>query len=316
MIDSAGGSHGTTAETMEWVRCNLCGFDDGAAYAEENGYRAVKCRRCGLVYLTPRPALREMKRLIEDELSHHDIRAHVRQRDLKCAQARWSLRLIHRFKARGALLEVGSAAGYLLWEARKAGYEVMGVDLTRPFVEFSTRVLGVPVHEGTLDDAPFSDASFDVVFMRNVHGHLAHPMHDHKRLHRLLRPGGFLIFETGNVGDLAAESAGELDLPDHFYHFGESTLRTLLARTGFQVRELHRYGLVAETRLGRILRGRRRGAPAPTHARPAESGVRLPRSSWTGRVEAAGSVFLRYGIGRYLVGPGLRSTLVVVAQRA
>ncbi len=298
------------------VPCDLCGVSDPAPYAEENGYRAVRCRQCGLVYVTPRPTLEDMKQLYDGQETRVDLRAHLQRRDVKCAQARRSLRTIARFQPSGRLLEVGSAAGYLLWEAKKIGYDVQGLDITHAFAEFSRNQLGVPVHEGTLQDAPFPDAAFDVVYMRNVLSHLAFPRAEHERIHRLIRPGGFLIFETGNVAELPAADAGELELPDHLYHFGEATIRRLLSLTGFSVRAVDRYGLLEHLPVARFITGRRFAAPVST-PEPARSPLpaTLPRSTLAGRMEGAAGAWLRYGAGRYLAGPGRRCTLVVVAQR-
>ena len=302
---------------MEEVPCDLCGTRDTAPYADENGYHAVQCRRCGLVYVTPRPSEAEMKRLYDGQETKVDIRAHLRRRDVKCAQARHSLRTIAAFQPDGRLLEVGSAAGYLLWEAQKAGYEVQGLDISHAFAEFSRTQLGVPVHEGTLADAPFPDGSFDVVYMRNVLSHLAYPRLEHDRIHRLLRPGGFLIFETGNVAELPASEAGQLELPDHLYHFGEATIRLLLALTGFTVRAVYRYGLLEHLPLTHFFQRQRpsQSPPTPPHPPQGLPPLILPRSSWPRRVEGAIGTWLRYGLGRFLARPGGRCTLVVIAQR-
>src|SRR4051812_23856347 len=98
------------AFALEAVRCELCGVDETTLYAEENGYRAVRCVRCGLLYVNPRPTIDEMKALYDGLETKIDVGAHIRRRDVKTAQARWSLRTIRREKPRGRLLEVGSAA--------------------------------------------------------------------------------------------------------------------------------------------------------------------------------------------------------------
>lgn len=301
---------------MEDVPCDLCGVQDATEYAEENGYRAVQCRRCGLVYVTPRPSLEDMKQLYDGQETRVDLRAHLLRRDVKCAQARRSLRTIARFQPPGRLLEVGSAAGYLLWEAKKIGYDVQGLDITHAFVEFSRTQLGVPVHEGTLQDAPFADGAFDVVYTRNVLSHLAFPRMEHERIHRLIRPGGFLIFETGNVAELPAADAGELELPDHLYHFGEATIRRLLSLTGFSVRAVNRYGLLEHLPVAHFFGRRRSVGPNPQPGLDQSPlPMTLPRSSLPGRMEGAAGTWLRYGFGRLLARPGRRCTLVVVAQR-
>ena len=46
---------------MEHIKCILCNVDEADFFIEDEGYKAVKCRRCGLVYVKPRPQFNELK---------------------------------------------------------------------------------------------------------------------------------------------------------------------------------------------------------------------------------------------------------------
>jgi len=338
---------------MESISCILCGTDQASLYKEENGYRAMQCDHCGLVYVSPRPSLEEMKELYDGQETHIDIDAHIRQRDLKCAQAKRSLSLISRYRTHGRILEVGSAAGYFLWEARKLGFEVQGVDLTHRLCEFATEVLHVPTFEGTLRQASFEPERFDVVYMRNVLSHLAYPVEEFQSMWRLLRPGGYLVFETGNVAELSPQEAGELELPDHLFHHSENTIRKLLKKTRFDWIETHRFVLLSRLATirkalervasladgvmrgtkwassGRVARFVRRSFGQKTRATPSsqpgqpgqrsvdghESNLDMPAANVTSRLVAEAAQVVRYDLGRLLPAAGQRSTLVVVARR-
>jgi SAM-dependent methyltransferase len=299
---------------MEHISCILCGSDEGRPYAEENGHQALKCDPCSLVYVSPRPTIHEMKELYQGQETQIDLHGHLQQRDHKCVQARKCLEVLQRHCPTGRLLEVGSAAGYFLWEANKLGYDVQGLDITRQFVQFSTEVLGVPAHEGTLHSAPFEDGSFDIVYMRNVLSHLSDPLAEHATLKRLLRPGGWLVFETGNVAELTPEIAGELELPDHLFHFSEGSIRTLLDRAGFECVEVHRHGLIGRLepirRISEVFSHNR----SPRKTAVVEPEMVLPRSHWTARWGSRLAQFVRYDLGRIAPQNGRRCTLVVVAQ--
>jgi SAM-dependent methyltransferase len=302
---------------METVACEICGRDESRPYRDENGYRAVQCTRCGLVYVSPRPSISEMKQLYDGQETKVDLRSHLRQRDLKTVQARACLRLIHEYAPRGRLLEIGSAAGYFLWEAKKHGYQVQGLDLTHRFVEFSERVLGVPAFEGTLRAAPFSPGSFDIVYLRNVMSHLAYPREELRTMARLLAPGGHLVLETGNVAELPADAAGELELPDHLYHFSEATLISLLTDAGLDWLDTRRYVLLDQLPAVRrvkalVERAAPRRAPAPVD----DVELRLPPTRLGKRLAAHVATLGRYGAGKLLPKAGRRCTLVVVSRKA
>jgi SAM-dependent methyltransferase/ribosomal protein S27E len=316
------------SRAMESVACEICGTDDTRPYRVENGYQAVQCQECGLVYVNPRPSIVEMKQLYDGQETKVDLRAHLHGRDLKTVQARACLDLIERYhppRAQGParldaprrrLLEIGSAAGWFLWEAQKRGYTVQGLDLTHRFVEFSERVLGVPAFEGTLGSAPFAPGSFDVIYLRNVMSHLAYPRAELLTMARLLAPGGHLVLETGNVAELPPESAGELELPDHLHHFSEANLRTLLAAAGLDWVDTHRYVLLDQlpgVRRIKALLERRAKQRTPEPVRDEE--LHMPASRLARRLVARAVVFGRYGAGSRLPAAGRRCSLVVVAQK-
>jgi SAM-dependent methyltransferase len=264
--------------------------------------------------------MHEMKRLYEGQETKVNLLEHLSRRDHKCTQARVCLELVRRHRAHGRLLEVGSAAGYFLWEARKLGYDVQGLDITRQLVDFSRDVLGVPTVEGTLRGAPFAAGAFDLVYHRNVLSHLADPCEEFRIMHRLLAPGGLLVFETGNAAELPAAEAGELELPDHLFHFSEATIRELLERTGFHTVEIHRYALVtrfpAIQWLVRRFSTNRSEKPEATKALARLLPRSLPPTRPGARLASTLGQFLRYGVGACTPGQGRRCTLVVVGVRA
>lgn len=316
---------------MEEVVCPLCPPESGARpYHEEGGWAAVQCAGCGLVYVTPRPTEAELKRLYEGQDTHVDVAGQMRKRHRKCAEARASLRTLERHGAIGRgvrLLEIGCGAGWFLAEARARGLDATGVDVNRHFVRFASEELGVRAIEGTLDALPPGE-TFDVIFHRNVLSHLAYPVEAFARMGERLRPGGLMVFETGNVAELPGSTwAGTeaLALPDHLFHFGEATIRALLERTGFSCVEVRRCAVLDALppiwRLRRALACRRPRKNATSGRRPprvddeALAAMRAPPARpFVLGLASLGRSFAE-AAGRALARPRVRCSLVVVAKR-
>lgn len=310
---------------LESVDCIFCGPGPTTLYHRENGYDAVRCDGCGLVFVTPRPTEASMKHLYEGQETKIDLARQITNVEHTTAEARRSLALIQAFKTRGDVLEIGCAAGYFLREARRLGFGTTGIELTHPFAHFAREVLGLDVREGSLLGLPLADESFDVVYHRNVLSHLGHPMASFERIHQLLRPDGLMVFQTGNVAELPGEhwaGTAELDLPDHLYHYGEPTLRLLLERTGFEVLRVERYPLIAHEPWIRRLVSRLRAEPGAAEARrpPAQKPAYTPpnvapaSSPW----RELGQLFeglLTYELGALVPPEGRRATLKVVARK-
>jgi SAM-dependent methyltransferase len=300
---------------MDPVGCIFCKDSSTILYKEENGYRAVACSECGLVFVNPRPSIDEMKKLYEGQETKVNLSRHLLDRDLKCILARRCLRFIHRHASKGRLLELGSAAGYFLLEARKMGFDVQGIDITPQFVTYCEKVLGIPAFEGILRDAPFEKNSFDVVYMRNVLSHLDAPLDDLGILFGLLKPGGYLILETGNVAELPASRVDELELPEHLYHFSEKTIAMLLCRSGFALERIDRFTLLSDLGPVRWMgQGSKKKITPPKRTETQIPSV-LPKSRFTKRVAAQVSQFARYDLGRVFPKRSRRATLIAVGRK-
>ena len=309
---------------MQTIGCPLCPEGTpGRPYHREAGYEAMQCVGCGLVYVTPRPSEDEMKRLYEGQDTHIDLGAQIAKRHRKIAEAHAALEVLAPHAQGGRLLEIGVGAGYFLDEARRRGFEVTGLDINAHFVRFARDALGLAVIEGTLGTAKLPNGAFDVLFHRNVLSHLAYPVTEIARMAELLRPGGIMLFETGNVAELPGETwrgTDALALPDHLFHFSEATLRQLLDRTGFECVEVRRLAVLDALppiwALRRALARPGASSGAPGRARapfepPFAPPARLPLATALARAHRR----LTNAAGQLLGSHGRRCSLVVVARR-
>jgi SAM-dependent methyltransferase len=159
------------------------------------------------------------------------------------------------------VLDLGSGAGTdSLVAALQVGPEgtVTGIDMTPAMLEkaragAATLGLENPTFvEGEAERLPFPDASFDVVVMSFGLLHLAHPDQALAEAHRVLRPGGRIVFtvwarpeEAVAFGIVlrAIERHGRLDVPlppgPPFFRFSDpAESRRALLGVGFEAPEV------------------------------------------------------------------------------
>ena len=195
-----------------------------------------RCRECGTVQQPSLPrgdALATLYREMED----HDYLA---EEEGRRRTARRLLDLLGEHVPSGRLLDVGCGHGLLLDEARRRGYEVAGLELSRAAAAYSRDTLGVPTRELPLEDPSLSSERFDAIVLADVIEHLDDPAEALRRATELLAPGGALMVVTPDPASLTARVAGGRwwgYLPSHVCLIPRVTLRELIAAQGLVLAE-------------------------------------------------------------------------------
>jgi SAM-dependent methyltransferase len=238
---------------MEQPSCDLCGGQDadtlyagiGWTQPVPDGIALVRCRQCGLMYLSPRPGPDEIgayyppdyapfRPAIEDE--KWGLMRWMRQRKM-IQRRKW----VERFSRRqsGDILDVGCATGLFLNEMARAGWHAKGVELAASAAEYARRRLGLDVFQGTLGQVTWPPESFDAITFWDVLEHTFSPISELRRAASLLKPGGLVAINVPNWHSLDRRLFGPywigLDPPRHLYVFTRSTLTALLERAGLSV---------------------------------------------------------------------------------
>jgi len=110
--------------------------------------------------------------------------------------AQGRLSRIGKFKPKGTLLEVASAAGFFLVEAKNAGYDVQGIEISEPMAEYATKRWKVPVTGKPVEEVGLPDEHFDVIASWGVMTILKSPVDVIRKFYRALKPRGIWAFNT------------------------------------------------------------------------------------------------------------------------
>ena len=235
------------------IPCNLCGSMDTQPFCPSNGRSLVQCKKCGLVYVSPRPQAEELYELYSESYFHNDDSGTVgysnyvndEQNIRKTFQRR--LKRVERFAQPGALLDVGCAAGFFLAEAQQRGWQVEGLDVSAFAVRYTQEHFGIPAQQGALLDLDLPENHYDMVTMWDVIEHVPDPYAHMDKIARLLKPGGVFALATPDVGSLPAKLTGKRWVgyklqEEHIYYFSAATLRAMLDRAGFDVVDVYHVG--------------------------------------------------------------------------
>ncbi|MEY2472240.1 MAG: hypothetical protein QOK28_1569 [Actinomycetota bacterium] len=231
-----------------------------------------RCHHCAAVWLDPRPVDADLGLAYRDYYTHsspaplagsggrvqqlHDAELGVARRRFGGSGApegrAWVRALVALWAGRRAdaeylgahldveagapLLDVGCGDGRLLDHLRALGWQGEGVE-PDPGAADAARGRGIPVFNGTIEDAAYPAATFAAVTMSHVIEHLPDPAATLAEIHRVLRPGGRLVVITPNASSTLHRVFGSdwfpLDPPRHLLLHSPASLERLLRGAGF-----------------------------------------------------------------------------------
>jgi SAM-dependent methyltransferase len=229
----------------------------------------------------------------------------------KKLKARFTLSLIRRHCRGDSLLEIGPGGGGFLRQARKR-YRVHAAEFN-PAQVAHLRALGIDCRRGPFADT-FSGETFDVIYLCDVLSHFFDPVAELSAMRVMLNPGGIVVLETGNNGDLDRRHYRSIDrwqYPDHLFFFSEKSLEHLAKASGFSIASKHAYSRVVEMLLDRKLKPAK-GAAKGTRSVPSTPTVKRRLIKTAMSAKHTVDYFLIYRLGAFLPKPGRPQTLIAV----
>ena len=266
---------------LEQVRCGLCGQDDAAIvlttkdwlHNQPGEFHFVRCNKCGLVYLNPRPVRESILNYYPSDYAYaptpvSDASTQPETRRSKLLQtilaryysypprhtdssatSRLFSSLYHTFykmialpivkwRPAGRMLDVGCGKGDYLAAQRRLGWQVHGIEINPHAVQYARDVLKLDVFEGDIAQSNFPPDHFDVITMWWYLEHVHDPLHVLRQARQIIRRDGTLIVGVPNWNSLEARWFGRawyhLDAPRHLYLFTPDVLDSMLRQAGFQ----------------------------------------------------------------------------------
>ncbi|MCL4309975.1 MAG: class I SAM-dependent methyltransferase [Actinomycetota bacterium] len=229
------------------VACALCGGRDerrlfparDKMFPGRERFSAVRCRRCGLVYLNPRPSP-------QSHAAAYGRRYFFSAENADQAQPvehYWPVvRFLEEQEEPGRLLDIGTGNSPFLPLMRERGWQVAGTEVDASLVQYFRQQHGIGLHCGELQDAGLEGGSFDAVTIMGVLEHVSDPLSLLEEADRILARGGVIglwCFNRSIEARLLGRFWLGFDAPRHLYSFSRRTLEQLLERAGFAVEQVY-----------------------------------------------------------------------------
>ena len=222
--------------------CVFCGYQAAPVHLDRPRFKVRRCPHCQVLWCDPTRFSEDFNP--DNEAAYLSVESTIHAEN----QARLDQLMRYAAPASHArLLEVGCMHGDFLYQARAAGYEAHGADLSQTAVDEANRRIPGAVSLATLDSS-YADESLDAVAAFNVVEHMDRPEQFLDEVSRVLRPGGVLIAETPAQesvyhhvlfmrGRLRAEGAHDVGVHPgtHIFKFGRRAWAIILRDRGFEI---------------------------------------------------------------------------------
>jgi SAM-dependent methyltransferase len=220
----------------EAVLCNACGSSERSLLAGFVLYRPVslvKCRGCGLLYVSPR-------------LTGPSLLWHFNTNYLRAAAGlAWEesrrrvygqvLDLVRRHGKR-QVFDIGCSYGTFLAMCRDAGLAIGGCDVSREACRVAAARVGTTIFNADVEGIHATVPAQECIVSIDTLYYAPDPQRQLSLIHTMLKPDGVLILRVRN--GLYAELTARLGLGtfpvEHLYFFAPRTLGRLLGRAGFR----------------------------------------------------------------------------------
>jgi 2-polyprenyl-3-methyl-5-hydroxy-6-metoxy-1,4-benzoquinol methylase len=143
-----------------------------------------------------------------------------------------------KFVQKGKLLDIGCGYGIFLNAARKLGWMVTGVELSRTASEYARNVYKLDIHNGEVESVNHPECHFDVITFWDVLEHVPNPASFLNTVRSLFKKEGLIALSVPNIGSFFARfykgKWGALRPEQHLWHFNRQSLNQLLFDQGFK----------------------------------------------------------------------------------
>ncbi|PJZ68163.1 2-polyprenyl-3-methyl-5-hydroxy-6-metoxy-1,4-benzoquinol methylase [Leptospira perolatii] len=198
------------------------------------------CRKTGVHFYLPAKVRKYEDSYFQEEYKNQYKKTYYEDEPQLRELAKRRIKILRKFQepTNKSLYEIGCASGFFLDEARKEGYSVSGIELSKTEVQFAKKTLSLDVVSGSFLETEFlPDSKFDTVCAFFVVEHFPEAEKAFQKIADLVKPGGFLFLGLPSMqGPTYVTDPKEwlkTHPSDHFWDYSPESLKKMLKLYGF-----------------------------------------------------------------------------------
>lgn len=228
-------------------KCCLCNYEGSMLKKSEvDGRDILECPNCKLEFIYNQPSFDEIKNIYSNEYYKSWGMENGENNEvalMKKSTFRNMLKKILPYKKSGNILDIGTASGFLLEEAKKIGFEPYGVELSEYSSSIAKQKFGNDrIHNGTIETSNFPENFFDLITMTDLLEHIQKPIEMLEICRKMLKQystgGGYIMItvpDTTSFTHNIMRSKWTQYKLEHLFYFNKNNFEIMAKNTGFEI---------------------------------------------------------------------------------
>jgi SAM-dependent methyltransferase len=220
------------------MNCLICQNPSERIF-EKDGFWICECKSCHHRYAEITPSADHPHEIYQDEyfLGGADgYPDYLSEANILSTYGRRYSHILKKFTTPGTLLDVGTAAGFILKGFQESGWRGIGLEPNSSMAEYGRTHFGLQIESGSLEQFS-SSQRFDLVSMIQVIAHFFDIRQALQKAAEATKSGGFWLIETWDRESWVARRFGrywhEYSPPSVLHWFSPAGLNLLVAQFGF-----------------------------------------------------------------------------------
>ena len=223
------------------MNCTICNCNNTEVSFIKNGYSILHCNYCNHLYTGYVPSQKEVKLIYSDDYFFNGgagYNDYTMEREMLIKRGEYYADKMSKYVNPGKVLDIGSAAGFLLKGFENKNWKGTGIEPNHTMVKYGKQNLGLNLLNGTIETIDLKD-KFDLIVLIQVAAHIYNLDISFNRINEYLNPGGHVLIETWDKDSLTAKIFGkywhEYSPPSTLNYFSKKTLKLFMNQHEFSL---------------------------------------------------------------------------------
>ncbi len=221
------------------MQCPLCSSDSNRIFEVKN-YWIRDCNSCSHRFTELAADANHVEKIYDDSYFNGGgagYTDYLEEAEILRQRGNWYGKLLTKYTNKGRVLDVGSAAGFILKGMTETGWDGVGIEPNESMAEFGRKNLNLNIQKTSVEKYS-TDEKFDLVTMIQVMAHFVEPKQVFSHVSDTLKANGHLLIETWNRKSLSEKIFGtkwhEYSPPSVLQFFSDEGIEKLAKDQGFE----------------------------------------------------------------------------------